>query len=207
MSKDYQFSIDGNRLILRTLFFIPQRGSVLHSGIFNRELASILSASAISGIFFILLSFIIRHKILLYTILLFIFAVIFLFFRAVIFKEPFLETIFDKSAGLVSVVLKRPLKTVQRAFPITSKALSLRHWEFEPPNPDGIEVVEKVALQHGTVIPGFGEKKDFYNVELAVKDKGEQKRIIIFTTDKKEKAEAVMSEIIDFLGGNNSNHL
>ncbi|MGQ9859330.1 MAG: hypothetical protein ACUVS3_11680 [Thermodesulfobacteriota bacterium] len=207
MSRDHQFSIDGNRLILRTLFFVPERGSVPHSGILNRELASVLSASAISGVFFILLPLIIRHKILLYTILLFIFAVIFRFFRAVIFNQPFLETIFDKSPGLDSVVLKRPLKTVHRPYPITAKAVSLSHWEFEPPNPDGIEVVEKVALQHGTVIPGFGETKDFYNVELAVKDKGEQKRINIFTTDEKEKAEAVMSEIIDFLGGNNGNHL
>ncbi|NIN70309.1 MAG: hypothetical protein GTO63_37660, partial [Anaerolineae bacterium] len=30
---------------------------------------------------------------------------------------------------------------------------------IEPENPDGVDFVAKIAIQHGTLIPGFGETK------------------------------------------------
>ncbi len=199
MDKDYQLSIDGNILRFRTSSFRPERGSILHSGIYNRELSSVLSASVIAGVCFFILSLTIKNNAIIYIITLFIFTMAILFFRAVIFKEPYIEVVFDRDSGIVSIILKRPFKTLHRKFPIIPDNITLSHMEFEPTNPDGIEVVERVALQHGTVLPGFGEKKDFYNLELSMIDKGTEEQVIIFTTGKKGEAEEVMSKIKGFL--------
>jgi hypothetical protein len=45
-NKTYQLDIKDNILIFRTTFFKAEKGSVLHSGIYNRELASSLLAGA-----------------------------------------------------------------------------------------------------------------------------------------------------------------
>lgn len=196
MDKDYQISIDKDILRLRTSSFRPEMGSILHSGIFNRELASVLSASVVGGACFIILSFSIRNNTLIYIITLLIFTIAILFFRAVIFKEPYIETVFDRDSGITFIIIKRPFKTIHRKFTILPDNIILSHLEIEPTNPDGIEVVERVALQHGTVIPGFGEKKEFYNLELPLAD---GQRVTIFTTGKKDEAEEVMSKINNFL--------
>lgn len=205
MDRDYQFLLDKNILILRTSSFRPERGSILHSGIFNRELASVLSASVIGGVSFVLLSFILRNKVILYIISLVLFTLSFLFFRIVVFKESDLETVFDKDSGLISINLKGPLRTKHKTFPIITKDnIFLSHVEYEPSNPEGIEVVERVALQHGTVIPGFGEKKEFYNVDLLFKD-GE--KVTIYSSKEKDDAEEIMRKIKSFLGGDNSHDI
>lgn len=205
MDRDYQFLLDKNILILRTSSFRPERGSILHSGIFNRELASVLSASVIGGVSFVLLSFILRNKVILYIISLVLFTLSFLFFRIVVFKESDLETVFDKDSGLISINLKGPLRTKHKTFPIITKDnIFLSHVEYEPSNPEGIEVVERVALQHGTVIPGFGEKKEFYNVDLLFKD-GE--KVTIYSSKEKDDAEEIIRKIKSFLGGDNSHDI
>lgn len=205
MDRDYQFLLDKNILILRTSSFRPERGSILHSGIFNRELASVLSASVIGGVSFVLLSFILRNKVILYIISLVLFTLSFLFFRIVVFKESDLETVFDKDSGLISINLKGPLRTKHKTFPIITKDnIFLSHVEYEPSNPEGIEVVERVALQHGTVIPGFGEKKEFYNVDLLFED-GE--KVTIYSSKEKDDAEEIMRKIKSFLGGDNSHDI
>lgn len=205
MDRDYQFLLDKNILILRTSSFRPERGSILHSGIFNRELASVLSASVIGGVSFVLLSFILRNKVILYIISLVLFTLSFLFFRIVVFKESDLETVFDKDSGLISINLKGPLRTKHKTFPIITKDnILLSHVEYEPSNPEGIEVVERVALQHGTVIPGFGEKKEFYNVDLLFKD-GE--KVTIYSSKEKDDAEEIIRKIKTFLGGDNSHDI
>lgn len=205
MDRDYQFLLDKNILILRTSSFRPERGSILHSGIFNRELASVLSASVIGGVSFVLLSFILGNKVILYIISLVLFTLSFLFFRIVVFKESDLETVFDKDSGLISINLKGPLRTKHKTFPIITKDnIFLSHVEYEPSNPEGIEVVERVALQHGTVIPGFGEKKEFYNVDLLFKD-GE--KVTIYSSKEKDDAEEIIRKIKTFLGGDNSHDI
>lgn len=196
----YQIEVREDQLIFRTSSFKPERGSILHSGIYNRELASILVASAVGGGFFVFFSFRYGNRILLLGITLFIFAAAFFFFRAVIFKEPYLEMRLDKGSGCASIVIKKPFRTLKRDFPITSiKNIVLGHQRFKSENPDGVTVVERIALQHGTVIPGFGEERDLFNIELSIEGIGETERLIIFTTEKREEADGIIKTIKDFL--------
>jgi len=55
--------------------------------------------------------------------------------------------------------------------------------------------VEKIAAQHGTVIPGFGEVKEFYNI---VMDFGDETFTILTTQDRSE-AEGIMVKLKDYL--------
>jgi len=175
----------------------------LHSGIYNKELASVLAASAIGGGSFIILIIGKGNKLLLYIVPLIVFIIAFLFFRAIVFKDPYLEIIFDKVSGKVSIILDRPLRTMQRDLSIESIGdILITHRGFEPENPDGIAVVEKIALQHGTVIPGFGERRDFYNIELSIKNKDGEERLTIFSTIERDEAVEILGKIKDFLRGN-----
>jgi hypothetical protein len=66
-----------------------------------------------------------------------------------------------------------------------------------PENPDGIRLVEQVALQHGTVIPGFGKTSEFYTVEMEFKN---GKRITIFSSEEPSMAEDVRAKLSGFIG-------
>jgi len=199
----YQIDISNELLRFRTSSFSPERGSILHSGIYNKELASVLAASAIGGGSFIILIIGKGNKLLLYIVPLIVFIIAFLFFRAIVFKDPYLEIIFDKVSGKVSIILDRPLRTMQGDLSIESIGdILITHRGFEPENPDGIAVVEKIALQHGTVIPGFGERRDFYNIELSIKNKDGEERLTIFSTIERDEAVEILGKIKDFLRGN-----
>lgn len=201
----YQLEIKDNRLMFRTSSFISERESILHSGIYNRELASVLAASVVGGSLFVFLSLRPVNKILLYTIPVLVFTLSFILFRTVIFKETHLEALFDRDLGQVSLVVKRPFSAIHSNFPIGSLSdIILSHKEFEPDNPDGIAVVKKVALQHGTVMPGFGEKKVFYNVELSF---GPDKETTIFVTGQMDEALDVVNKIKVFLGRRDVNSI
>ncbi len=195
----YQLEIREDRLILRTSTFRPLVQSILHSGIYNREMASLLIASLTGGGGYVLLSFMDFDKVILFVVSLFIFAMTFLFFRTVVLKEPYLEAIFDRKGGSVSLIIKEPFRSLRDNFPITSVSdVAVNHREVEPVNPDGVDVVERIALRHGTVIPGLGAKRDIYSVELAMKDKG-KRGVTLLTTGRKEIAEEVMRRIKEFI--------
>lgn len=201
----YQLEIKDNRLMFRTSSFIHERGSILHRGIYNRELASALAASVVSGGLFVFLSAGTGNKILIYIMTVLVFSVAFIFFRTVILKESYLEAVFDKDSGHVSVVIKRPFRTLQSNFPIGSLSdIVLSHKEFEPGNPDGIAVVEKVALQHGTVIPGFGERRVYYYLELSFEP---NRKTTIFVTGERDEALSVADKIKSFLGRRDVNSI
>lgn len=201
----YQLEIKDNKLTFGTSSFISEGGSILHRGIYNRELASALAASVVSGGLFVFLSARTGNKILLYMMPILVFSVAFIFFRTVIFKESYLEAVFDKDSGQVSLVIKRPFRTLKSNFSMGSLSdIGLRHEEIEPENPDGIAVVEKVALQHGTVIPGFGEKRVFYYLELSFEP---DRKTTIFVTEERDKALMVADKIKGFLGRRDVNSI
>ncbi|MBI3592867.1 MAG: hypothetical protein HY099_05250, partial [Nitrospirae bacterium] len=64
-----------------------------------------------------------------------------------------------------------------------------------PENPDGIRLVERVALQHGTVIPGFGETSEFYTVELEFKN---GRRLMIFSSKEPSRADDIATRLKNF---------
>ncbi|RMG04446.1 MAG: hypothetical protein D6726_03320 [Nitrospirae bacterium] len=190
----YAFVYENGRISLRAYSFRAEKGSVLHSGIFSRELASSFVAAAVAGATLIVFSLFGELGLLQYLIGALLFGVTIPIARIYIFKEPYLETTID--ADSIIITLMRPVmpKTIRRNR-TELRELRIEYKRFEPENPDAIEFVEKIALQHGTVIPGFGKVKEFYDLVL---DFGDE-HITILTTDEKARAEEVMVKLRDFL--------
>ncbi|BCB96187.1 hypothetical protein JZK55_11090 [Dissulfurispira thermophila] len=198
-NKTYHIDIKDNVLTFSTSSFKAEKGSVLHSGIYNRELASSLA----SGALVMLLGFFFASKFkttaVFFIVTLLFFIISFVIFRTYIFLEPILYIIIDKTKGDIAIVIRR----IFRKRSITSSLSELNdirqdYLSVTPENPDGIRLVEQVALQHGTVIPGFGQTSEFYTVELEFKD---AKRFIIFSSEDHSIAEDIATKFKNFIKG------
>jgi len=188
--KPYYIERRGGTVVLSTTSFRAERGSVLHSGVFNRELASSLSAGAVIVVisFFFALYFRITVPYLIAVI--FLFASLFVLFRVFVFREPVLETIFDREKGTITISMKRTAGSKTVSYLLSELAgIRVGHISLQPENLDAVQLVERVAVQHGTVIPGFGKTEDFYTVEL---DFGE-KKVVVFSAGERRRAEAVIA--------------
>ncbi|MEE9524227.1 MAG: hypothetical protein V3V59_05675, partial [Thermodesulfovibrionales bacterium] len=148
------FNIEKENGIIRltTTSFRADRGSVLHSGIFNKELASSFVAAVVASAFLILVVLFSDLGILHYLIAAIIFVIIFPLSRIYVFKEHRLETVLNKDSGTISITLSGPLGKKKIEGPLGAvRDISVDHIRIEPENPDGIKIVKKIALQHGTV--------------------------------------------------------
>jgi hypothetical protein len=194
--KSYQIEISGQSLVFRTSSVKAEKGSVLHSGIFNRELASLLAAGTIMiflGLFFAGYGRIQTLHVIAGIVL---FAMISLLLRKHLFHEPMLRAIFDGKKGILSIAQRGILFQKREGFSLTGlSGIALNRVVLRPENPDGIEIVEKIALHHFVVIPGFGETEEFFTVQL---DFGE-KSVMLFSSRKKEEAEEVHGRLKSFI--------
>ncbi|MEW6117387.1 MAG: hypothetical protein AB1553_10860 [Nitrospirota bacterium] len=197
MSKDYFIKVENNRLMFSTTSFKAEKGSVLHSGIYNRELASSLAAGACIialGFFFASnVSVTVIH----YIAMLPLFAILFLAFRTYLFREPVLQLVIDKKTKKIGITVKRAIG--RRAFVATLHELEKIRQGYTtetPANPDGIQLVEKIALQHGTVIPDFGTTAEFHTVELEFRD---GRSITIFSSGAPGEADDIAHTINHFI--------
>lgn len=192
----YRLEMKDNTLSFRTVCFKAEKGSVLHTDIFNRELAAMLSAGAIvtiAGIFFVL-----NFKItfIYYVMALALFGVSFFILRSYVFHEPVLCAVFDRGRGVIDIAVKKILGEIKETYNISEvEEIRLRHIVMKPENPDGIKVVMNVSLQHGTVIPGFGEEENFYTVQLHFR----KKDVLLFSSKDRAEAQKVMAEIKGFM--------
>lgn len=193
----YQIVIKDNILVLKTSSFKAEKGSVLHSGIFNREFASVLSAGTaviLFGFFFAIKSGLSIYFIIAALIL---FAVLFFVLRSYVFDEPLLETVIDKDRDLIGLTIKRRLLEKKETCRLSGlKGVEVQQVTILPENPDGIKMVENIALQHGTVIPGFGEPAVFHTVSLAFKDNS---RKVVFSSKDIAEAEDVGDKLKGFI--------
>ncbi|WP_333655561.1 hypothetical protein [Dissulfurispira sp.] len=198
MTDKYQMDIKDNMLIFRTSSFRAEKGSVLHSGIYNRELSSSLAAGALVMLlgFFFTARF--KTTAVHFIAALLLFVISFIVFRTCIFLEPVLCVAIDKKNGNIDITLRRILGRRRIISPL-SELDSIRqdYLSVTPENPDGIRLVEQVALQHGTVIPGFGKTAEFYTVEMEFKN---GKRITIFSSEEPSMAEDVRAKLSGFIG-------
>jgi hypothetical protein len=192
----YCIDIRDNTLVFATSSFRAEGRSVLHSGIYSRELASSLAAGGLLmllGFFFA-----VRGKIHAAHFLTgaAAFAVLFLVFRGYVFREPLLQAVFDRGRAMVEILVRGPVITKKEMYEISGlSGIALESLTVEPRNPDGIKVVEKIALQHGMVIPGFGKTEEIHSVVLDFPGRPRT----IFSTTKREDAERVIAEIGKFL--------
>lgn len=195
MERPYSLYLEDQVLKFRTQFFKAERGSILHTGIYNRELASSLGA----GVLIVIVYFLFRPEpsVLIFLLAVLMFGVFFFVLRVFVFREQYLEAVIDKKEGILSVRVKG-LRTIRTVYQLNEiQQVDIGHVVITPENPDGIKVVEKIALQHGTVIPGFGQKKEYFTVEFNLKG---GKGVMIFATRLRAEAEGLKSEIEGFLG-------
>lgn len=194
---NYEIRTEDEKLELRTTSFKADRGSVLHSGIFNKELAASFIAAIVIISYLFVTALFRELQLIHYMIAAIIFVIIFPLSRVYLFKEPVLVTVIDKGSGTACLTVKRPFGSRNVQKPLGSLTdIRVDYRRIEPENPDGIAIVEKIALQHGTVIPGFGEVKEFFNVILNFG--GEQ--YIVFTTSVESEARAATEQLKRFIG-------
>lgn len=193
---NFTLEIKNNLLIFRTTSFKAEKGSILHSGIYNRELASSLA----SGLFIMILGFFFALRFNISTIHLLLglvlFALSFIFFRTFIFKEPKLTLVIDKEKRNLNLSLQGLInKKIDIPF---SGLVSIKQGYFKiaPENIDGIRLVEKVALQHGTAIPGFGKTVELFTVEMELV-RGE--KITLFSSENLSDVHEIITKILNFI--------
>jgi hypothetical protein len=194
---DYQIDIKDNILTFRTTSFKAEKGSMLHSGIYNREMSAILAAGGcivIAGSFFAL-----RYELTASHFLISLVAFIgfFICFRTFVFKKPLLSFQIDKVRGDATVLVRAFLSAKKAQYRLADLSeVRINTIIFEPQNADGIKLVEQVALQHGTVIPGFGKTAEFHTVEVEFKN---GQRIIIFSSEDPAAADDIALKIKNFI--------
>lgn len=192
----WSIEVKENVLSLCTTSFKAEKGSVLHSGIYNRELASALSAGGIAILIGLFAAASYKITAAHYMMAALLFGALFIVLRTYIFRETVLELTLDKNNESAGITIKGIHKK-QQMFPISDLAgVRLRHITVRPENPDGIRVVENVAIQHGTVIPGFGEPENFYIVELVYKSGADT---MVFSSKEEKETEAVAMRLEGFL--------
>lgn len=199
MTDGYQMDIKDNMLVFKTTSFKAEKGSMLHSGIYNRELASSLVAGALillSGFFFAA-----RYKITAIHFLaaMLIFAALFIGFRTYIFREPLLSVIIDKDKKEINFSLNKIFRKKNFSFLLSDlKNIRQDYVSIVPENSEGIKFVEKIALQHGSIIPGFGKTEEFYTVLM--EHKGGQ-MIVIFSSHERSMADDIATKFKNFIEG------
>ncbi|MDI6800900.1 MAG: hypothetical protein QMD01_02420 [Thermodesulfovibrionales bacterium] len=197
MDNAYQIDIKDNLLTFRTAFFKAEKGSALHIGIYNRELASSLAAGALV----MLLGFFLAAKYKITAVhfiaALVLFTAFFIGFRTYIFREPLLYVAIDKARGVINFSVNKIFGQKNFSFPIAElENIRQDYVSITPENPDGIKFVEKIALQHGTVIPGFGKTAEFYTVEMEFKNR---QRIMIFSSEDPSPADDIAIKFKNFI--------
>jgi len=196
-SASFTFDINDKVLAFRTASFRAEKGSMLHSGIYNRETASTFAAGAC----IMLLGFFFASRPPLSTIsfiaVLPLFLLLFLFFRTFVFPETFLQVVIDKENNVIAIMRKGFLRKGKQLFPITElDGIREDYKAVAPENPDGTKIVEKIALQHGAVIPGFGAAAEFYTVEFEFKD---AVRVMVFSSGDYSEADNVARTFKNFI--------
>ncbi len=170
-NRKYSIRRTGSLLTFRTASFSDETASVLHTGIYNREFASVLASLALAGFVYLLLETHFEKTVLFNIVFIVVFIGGFPLFRTFIFRERYLETVFDTAAGKADLffagVTRRKKESIALA-DIGQVLIESRKQKIE--NPDGVEFVEKISLQHGVAIPGFGEETVRYLLKLKLAD-------------------------------------
>ena len=175
MTGNYQLIKENDRLVFRTPFFRAEKSSVLHAGVYTREFSSMLFASALCVLFYMVTDMAsIRTPLVRYGILILIFIVAFLGGNKYIFKEKYLQAEFNKAAGTVTIVRSGLLKKSSETIPFDRiQSVDIGSTSFIPENVDGIHFVQKISAQHGSAVPGLDEVEEYVTLLLRLKDGSE----------------------------------
>jgi hypothetical protein len=198
VGKTYQIKINQNALTFITTSFKPEKESVLHKGVYTKEFSAILFASA-AGIFTYFVIRLVWEEVFFIHSLIIALVLVLAFLGAAkfIFKEQYLEVIFDKTKNTVLISRSGLFKKKAENIPLDSvQSLTVGSKKFTPENIDGIRFVERISLQHGSAMPGFGEEEEFITLSLSLSDGSER---TIYAGKVKDEPEIPLREIKKFL--------
>jgi hypothetical protein len=204
-NKKYQLTVEHNKLIFTTSSFKAEKTSVLHSGVYTKEFASMLFASATSLLAYMLSGSLSSNlNIIRYLVITFVFIISFLGSRKFVFKERFLKVIFNKSDNTVSVIRPGIIRKNIEKIPLQNiVSIELGSKKFIPQNIDGINFVQKISLQHGSAVPGLSEEEEFITLLLKLTDGTER---VIYAGKIEEEPEVPLKTIKDFLANSNNTY-
>jgi hypothetical protein len=194
----YDIDIKGGRLVFSTASFSTGDMSMLHSGIYNREMSSSLAAGAVTlAVVVATIYSDLRLGHFHFALAAAVFAGSFFLFRMFVFYEAGLRLVIDMNRDTIEV-RRKGLARRKRTFPLGKLAdicggLTI----ISPKNPDGIDMVRKISLQHGQVIPGLGEVRKYHTVSLEMKD---ATGITVFSSEDPSSAKSALKDLKDFLG-------
>jgi hypothetical protein len=190
-NRKYIIEKKSDLLVFSTDSFIVEKSSVLHSGIYNKEFASMLVSAVVAGALYMILTMNSGHTVLTYVLTALLFITGFPFFRKFVFKDIQMETVFDLTAGRVEIYLKSLKRKLKESFSVNDVAgIVIEQKKEKIGNPDGVAFVERISLQHGAVIPGLAEEKIFYILKLKLAD----------STDRMIYADSSMQDVIEAHG-------
>ncbi|KJU87511.1 membrane protein, partial [Candidatus Magnetobacterium bavaricum] len=192
----YRLEINGDILRLRTGSFKTHKGSVLHSGVYNRELSSLFVSGGIAMAWLTLVASMhwsgYIHFVISAVALMFAYPLC----RTYVFNEAILQTVIDKKERLILLNRTRFVGSKTISMPLDDlRGIHIEHVATQPHNPDGAAFVQKIASQHGAPIPGFGQTEHYDVVVLSF----DTKQLIIFSSTQRSESEALLGEIEDFL--------
>lgn len=196
--RGYQSYVEADRMVFRTERFRAAKGSVLHSGIYNREFASALTAFGTAGIVYLVLVLRCGKTLLTHAVVLAVFVAGFILLRLFVFRERYLKAEFDRGAATVRITETRLLGDRTELIPMGGvERLRIDRTEVGVENPDGADFVKRISAQHGTFIPGFGEEEVFFALQLVLRDGTTR---TLYAGDSMEDSMAAYEGIRGFLG-------
>jgi hypothetical protein len=198
--KPYSIITEIDKLCFRTSSFEADKESVLHKGIYNYELSSMLSAMILSGIVYTIMAFSFKVTIIHYLASTLIFIVAFICCRRYIFRDRDLEIVFDKTKKSARLCWPGFIGMRTEEIPFGSiKSVEAGSRQIIPVNIDGIEFVQKISAQHGSPVPGLGEEKEFVTLLLKLTD-GTERIIYAGRIENINEPSLPLNEIRGFLG-------
>ena len=174
--KKYELYTENGSLIFRTSSFRDEKTSVLHSGVYTKEFSSMLSASAVSVLAYMLMNNIMEElKTAAYITAIASFVAVFIGARKFIFRDTFLEVDFNRSKRTVSIHRPGILHSTSEEIPFDQiQSVEIGSRKFIPENLDGIDLVQKISAQHGSAVPGLNETEEFITLRLILSDGSER---------------------------------
>ena len=157
--------ITGETLRLETVQYKAQRESVLVKPVFGPETAALTAGALVAAAALAIPFHSVWERFLTAAI---IFAGVFIFSRAFIFKQRELVFEIKRKTGMATLQVPFAKKAAFSTSGI--KEIKESEEELAPQNPDGYELVNKIALHHGTVIPDFTKRLNIYKVEIFLED-------------------------------------
>ncbi len=197
--KEYNISINKGALVFTTTSFVADEGSILHSGIYSRELTSSLSAGAVLVALAIILGYLnVKLSVPLIALAVVGFFVLTVLFRTYLFFEEFMRVEVNKARNQVTF-FKKALRSTSET--VSMDLLRSIRWGLTlhvPKNPDGVGVVKKISASHGMPIPGFGESREIHSVIFEFTD---ERDIMVFSSEDQDEVDAVLEMMKNFVGG------